>query len=72
MTTGTISHHPFSSPICLAFSMSASQPVPLLPEMALSTELVAVIKIYLLSLSIRQKITIFLIMTLYASQPVVP
>jgi hypothetical protein len=52
--------------------MSASQPVPLLPEMALSTELVAVIKIYLLSLSIRQKITIFLIMTLYASQPVVP
>ena len=72
MTTGTISYHPFSSPVCYAFPMGASQPVPLLAKMALTAKLVAVIKVYLLSLRIRQKIAIILVMAFYAGQLIVP
>ena len=68
MTTGAIAHHPFSSPVCLAFSMGTTQPITLLPEMTLSAQFVAVIKVYLLPLGINQKIAIFLVMTLDARQ----
>ena len=53
MTTGTISHHPFSSPICIAFAVGAAQPIPFLTKMALTAELVAMIKIDLLTRGIR-------------------
>lgn len=68
MTTGTIQHHPFSGPVSLAFTMGAAYPVPLLTEMTLAAELVTVIKVYLHTLGISQKITFLFVMTLNTGQ----
>ena len=69
---GTVSHHPFTGPVCLAFAVSTAQPVTLWPEMALPAKLVAVIKINFPPLLINQGVAICGVMTINACQFAVP
>ena len=61
MACGAVPHDPLTGPVCVPLPVSPTNPVALLPEVALSAELVAVVEIYFPVLLVREQVQIFFI-----------
>ncbi len=63
MAIGTIFYHPFPGPVAHRFAVGASDPVFLLPEMALAAEGVDMVHVYFFLLAGVEKIPVLFAMT---------
>jgi len=63
VTGGAVFNHPLAGPEGDAFAVSAAHPILLLPEMALTAHLVAVIHVHFHALFGHQKITLIFVVT---------
>jgi len=69
MAARAVEYHPFTGPVGNPFAMCPAKPVPLLPEVALPAELIAVIEVDFPALLIFQIIPFLGMMTINTGQP---